>query len=89
MLLHKRGSKFRACTHSRNQLDTEPALVAPVVGKGELNQLAALVIADGLEIVNRAAPLQAQNRGVLRVGGPGLADTGDVGDPGVVPLDST
>lgn len=53
MLLHKRGSKFRACTHSRNQLDTEPALVAPVVGKGELNQLAALVIADGLEIVNR------------------------------------
>lgn len=50
------------------QLDTEPALVAPVVGKGELNQLAALVIADGLEIVNRAAPLQAQNRGVLRVG---------------------
>ena len=40
------------------QLDTEPALVAPVVGKGELNQLAALVIADGLEIVNRAAQLQ-------------------------------
>ena len=71
------------------QLDTEPALVAPVVGKGELNQLAALVIADGLEIVNRAAPLQAQNRGVLRVGGPGLADTGDVGYPVSSRLDST
>ena len=61
MLLHK-GEQIPRVHSLAEQLDTEPALVAPVVGKGELNQLAALVIADGLEIVNRAAPLQAQNR---------------------------
>ena len=88
MLLHKgEANSARALTRGTARLGTGSG--RPGSGQRELKSAATLVIADGLEIVNRAAPLQAQNRGVLRVGGPGLADTGDVGDPVSSRLDST